>query len=72
MISDEGIMARPGDRGKRDLGQSRLFCVSVDERVSFSWNKGRMPSGVRSVRLEVLVFVCLGYDVRMGVLSLNL
>jgi hypothetical protein len=31
-----------------------------------------MPSGVRSARLEVLVFVRLGRDVGMGMLSLSL
>jgi hypothetical protein len=46
--------------------------VSVDKPGSFSWHKGRMPSGVRSTCLEVLVFVRLGHDVRMGVLSLRL
>jgi hypothetical protein len=46
--------------------------VSADERASFSWHKGRTPSGVRSACLEVLVFVRLGHDVGMGVLSLSL
>jgi hypothetical protein len=56
MISDEGIMACPGDSGERDLGRSIFFCVSVDEHGSFSWNKGLTPSGIRSACLEVLVF----------------
>jgi hypothetical protein len=61
-----------GDSGERDRGRSRFFCVSADERASFSWHKGRMPSGVRSTCLEALVSVRLGRDVRMGVLSLSL
>jgi hypothetical protein len=72
MIPDEGIMACPGDSGERDLGRSRFFCVSADEHASCSWHKGRTPSGVRSAHLEVLVFVHLGRDVGMGVLSLSL
>jgi hypothetical protein len=45
--------------------------MSVDERASCSWHKGRTPSSVRSTRLKVLVFVCLGRDVGMGVFSLR-
>ena len=72
MIPDEGILVYPGDSGGQDLGRSRFFCVSANKRASFSWHKGRTPSGIRSTRLEVLVFVCLGRDVGMRVLSLSL
>ena len=46
--------------------------MSVVEHASCSWRKGRMPSGVRSAHLEVLVFVRIGRDVGMGVFSLSL
>jgi hypothetical protein len=46
--------------------------VSVYEHASCSWHKGRTPSGIRSTRLEVLVFVRIGHDVKMGVFSLSL
>jgi hypothetical protein len=45
--------------------------VSDDEPASRSWHKGRTPSGIRSVCLEVLVFIRLGHDFGMGVLSLS-